>query len=216
MLVLSACTSTDAPAPDGDEVSETISMPGQNRAANIDDEEDDVDDEDEAADADAEDNEDDDDKPKRPARRGFSTLLGSTVAQEDLKDEPEDEVREEDLEEDDQPEAQEEAVKPKKKPAKKRKKRKTPRPTPEQEAAAYELLNNPATYEPEPSFPDEAPQRTHLRLRRYAAPEDAVGDSESMTPMPNSVELHGLRSPGLRRGTLPMDINGKLTPANSN
>lgn len=97
-------------------------------------------------------------------------------------------------------------------------------PTPAQRAAAREvleeqealrreeeaLLNTPA------AAADDMPADIStggLRLRRFAPPEEAVSSSEgSDMPAPNSAELHGLRSPVLRGGNLPMDINGKITP----
>ena len=38
----------------------------------------------------------------------------------------------------------------------------------------------------------------------------AVSSSDDDMPAPNSVELHGFRSPNLKGGTLPMNINGKI------
>lgn len=52
-----------------------------------------------------------------------------------------------------------------------------------------------------------------LRMGTLAPPEEAASSSENAAPRPNSVERRGLRSPSFPKG-LPMDINGKLTPAN--
>lgn len=52
-----------------------------------------------------------------------------------------------------------------------------------------------------------------LRMRRFAPPEEAVSSSDEVEPAPNSVELHGFRSPGLKGGKLPMNINGKINQA---
>ncbi len=49
-----------------------------------------------------------------------------------------------------------------------------------------------------------------LRMGRFAPPEEAVSSSENDEPAPNSVELHGFRSPNLKGGKLPMNINGKI------
>lgn len=49
-----------------------------------------------------------------------------------------------------------------------------------------------------------------LRMGRFAPPEEAVSSSDNDMPAPNSVELHGFRSPNLKGGTLPMNINGKI------
>lgn len=55
-----------------------------------------------------------------------------------------------------------------------------------------------------------------LRMHRFAPPEEAVSAQEGTDiPLPNAAELHGLRSPVLRGGALPMDINGKITPTDS-
>lgn len=160
-------------------------MPGQNSADHLDDEE----------------------PGGRPARRGFSTLLGSTVLQEELK--AKDVVQQEATTEEPVVEAEE----PKKEKKQKRSTRRATRPTPEQEAAAYRLLNNTEAVTPEPLFPNE-PERPTLRLRGYGATEANNESETGLPPMPNAVELRGLRSPGLRRGNLPMDINGKLMPIN--
>lgn len=49
-----------------------------------------------------------------------------------------------------------------------------------------------------------------LRMGRFAPPEEAVSSAESDAPAPNSVELHGFRSPNLKGGKLPMSIDGKI------
>lgn len=99
-------------------------------------------------------------------------------------------------------------------------------PTPAQQAAAQKALREtPAIPEPRtesatslltPGVDDTpdytpAPARNGLRLGNFAPPEEAASRAESTTPRPNAVELRGLRSPMLRGGRLPMDINGKLT-----
>lgn len=52
-----------------------------------------------------------------------------------------------------------------------------------------------------------------LRMRRFAPPEEAASSSDEAEPAPNSVELHGFRSPSLKGGKLPMNINGKINKA---
>lgn len=95
-------------------------------------------------------------------------------------------------------------------------------PTPAQQAAAQKALREtPAVPEPSTASDtsllapgvDDTPASTRngLRLGNFAPPEEAASRAESTTPRPNAVELRGLRSPMLRGGRLPMDINGKLT-----
>ncbi len=48
-----------------------------------------------------------------------------------------------------------------------------------------------------------------LRTRRFAPPEEAVSRDDHDEPLPNSVELRGLRSP-VMKGNLPMNIDGKI------
>lgn len=48
-----------------------------------------------------------------------------------------------------------------------------------------------------------------LRTRRFAPPEEAISRDDDDEPMPNSVELRGLRSP-VMKGRLPMNIDGKI------
>lgn len=95
-------------------------------------------------------------------------------------------------------------------------------PTPAQQAAAQKALREtPSIPEPRtesdtslltPGVDDApAPTRNGLRLGNFAPPEEAASRAESTQPRPNAVELRGLRSPMLRGGRLPMDINGKLT-----
>ena len=104
---------------------------------------------------------------------------------------------------------------------------KTPaKPTAEQQAAAHAalaeqaaeeavLFNTPAAAEESSPAPAEI-STGGLRLRRFAPPEEAVSSAEGNDiPLPNSAELHGLRSPMLRGGALPMDINGKINPTDS-
>ena len=68
-----------------------------------------------------------------------------------------------------------------------------------------------------PTYDDEYTEPTRedvipggLRMRRFAPPEEAVSSSDEIAPTPNSVELHGFRSPSLKGGKLPMNINGKM------
>ena len=48
-----------------------------------------------------------------------------------------------------------------------------------------------------------------LRTRRFAPPEEAISRDDDDEPLPNSVELRGLRSP-VMKGNLPMNIDGKI------
>ena len=48
-----------------------------------------------------------------------------------------------------------------------------------------------------------------LRTRRFAPPEEAISRDDNDAPLPNSVELRGLRSP-VMKGRLPMNIDGKI------
>ena len=101
-------------------------------------------------------------------------------------------------------------------------------PTEEQQAAARRLLAEQATPAPAKTAParpqkkeaqpatmaetrDEQPQdlRSVLRVRRFAPPEEAISRENDDEPMPNSVELRGLRSP-VMKGNLPMNIDGKI------
>lgn len=125
-----------------------------------------------------------------------------------------------------------------KKPTKKatsRTKTENVQPTPEQMETAVQSLqengdNLPSSPisegSPMPAINDEAPmpgvitEATSanasevipggLRMGRFAPPEEAVSSSDNDMPAPNSVELHGFRSPNLKGGTLPMNINGKI------
>lgn len=94
-------------------------------------------------------------------------------------------------------------------------------PTEAQQAAAHQLLEASdggmgeepgAGQEPLPAEPVASLPRSGLRLGQFAPPEEAASAGENAEPAPNSVELHGLRSPSLP-SNLPMDINGKLTPS---
>lgn len=94
-------------------------------------------------------------------------------------------------------------------------------PTPAQQASAHRMLDgadipapSPAGLTPGGDDVDyaPAPTRNGLRLGNFAPPEEAASSAENTAPRPNKVELRGLRSPMLNGGTLPMDINGKLTP----
>lgn len=51
--------------------------------------------------------------------------------------------------------------------------------------------------------------RGGLRTRRFAPPEEAISRDDNDEPLPNSVELRGLRSP-VMKGNLPMNIDGKI------
>lgn len=102
-----------------------------------------------------------------------------------------------------------------------------PTPSPEQQEAARQMMiageseaqpvvstnlipepvENP---EPLPSI--GIPGGRSLRMGNPAPPEEAISIGENAAPKPNSVERRGLRSPSLPK-TLPMDINGKLTPS---
>lgn len=110
-------------------------------------------------------------------------------------------------------------------------------PSSEQQEAARALLHEQEGSGPEISGPENTPLPTvsaageipepladstsdyplpgggGLRMGTLAPPEEAASSSENAVPKPNSVEKRGLRSPSLPKG-LPMDINGKLTPAN--
>lgn len=102
-------------------------------------------------------------------------------------------------------------------------------PTAEQQAAARKALAEEAAIRAEeeallntPAAPADSAEVTPtlstggLRLHRFAPPEEAVSSNEGTDmPVPNAAELHGLRSPVLRGGALPMDINGKITPTDS-
>lgn len=98
-------------------------------------------------------------------------------------------------------------------------------PTPEQQEAARKMLEQ----EPAPAprkkaapapVPEPAPVRDELQLpgselrgglrtRRFAPPEEAISRDDNDAPLPNSVELRGLRSP-VMKGRLPMNIDGKI------
>lgn len=94
-------------------------------------------------------------------------------------------------------------------------------PTPEQMETAMQVMKENAVGPAEDSAemptvtaaetapePDVIPGG--LRMGRFAPPEEAVSSSDNDMPAPNSVELHGFRSPNLKGGTLPMNINGKI------
>ena len=113
------------------------------------------------------------------------------------------------------------------KPAAKSEKQEDIRPTAEQQEAARALLaQKPATSRtPEPEAeqkpapkaatqPEEAElpgsvMRGALRTRRFAPPEEAISRDNDDEPLPNSVELRGLRSP-VMKDKLPMNIDGKI------
>ena len=92
-------------------------------------------------------------------------------------------------------------------------------PTEEQSKAALQLLNTPATSQPNTkhiSKPEtEAPLPGNGRplLRAYMRPEEASSTHDAEAPQPNSVELRGLRSPEMPN-SLPMNIDGKLLHQN--
>ena len=103
-------------------------------------------------------------------------------------------------------------------------------PTAEQQAAARRLLAEqsspaktaavrPLKKEVQPAAiaetSEEKPQdlRSVLRIRRFAPPEEAISRESDDEPMPNSVELRGLRSP-IMKGNLPMNIDGKINKDN--
>ena len=103
-------------------------------------------------------------------------------------------------------------------------------PTAEQQAAARRLLAEqsspaktaaarPLKKEVQPAAvvetSEEKPQdlRSVLRIRRFAPPEEAISRENDDEPMPNSVELRGLRSP-VMKGNLPMNIDGKINKDN--
>ena len=48
-----------------------------------------------------------------------------------------------------------------------------------------------------------------LRTRRFAPPEEAISRDDNDEPLPNTVEMRGLRSP-VMKGNLPMNIDGKI------
>ena len=100
-------------------------------------------------------------------------------------------------------------------------------PTAEQQEAARQLMQEQkrseeaatartsATKKDEPA-PEQAPAaeesrdlRSTLRMRRFAPPEEEISRSNDEEPLPNSVELRGLRSP-IMKGKLPMNIDGKI------
>ena len=96
-------------------------------------------------------------------------------------------------------------------------------PTAEQQAAAYKMLHEQhrkATRTmvrkvspklvPAPVVEEPAQNlRSTLRVRRFAPPEEEISRGDDDAPLPNSVELRGLRSP-VMKGRLPMNIDGKI------
>lgn len=106
-------------------------------------------------------------------------------------------------------------------PAEAEKKPADVQPTPAQQAAAHRVLDtadipapslDPLTAGSDGGNFTPAATRNGLRLGNFAPPEEAASSAENTAPRPNKVELRGLRSPVLNGGSLPMDINGKLTP----
>lgn len=84
----------------------------------------------------------------------------------------------------------------------------------EAEREAREKKKRAATHKPEPEPEDEfqlpgSELSGGLRTRRFAPPEEAISRYDDDEPMPNSVELRGLRSP-VMKGNLPMNIDGKI------
>jgi len=92
-------------------------------------------------------------------------------------------------------------------------------PTEEQSKAALQLLNTPATSQPntehisKPETDAPLPGNGRPVLRAYMRPEEATSTRDAEAPQPNSVELRGLRSPEMPN-TLPMNIDGKLLHQN--
>lgn len=96
-------------------------------------------------------------------------------------------------------------------------------PTAEQQKAALEILKKQETTKPasvqkqEPQVQQEQEEALlpgsvmsgALRTRRFAPPEEAISRDDEDEPMPNTVELRGLRSP-VMKGNLPMNIDGKM------
>lgn len=102
-------------------------------------------------------------------------------------------------------------------------------PSAEQQKEAMEMLKNQPKKapeeKPEPAThtPDVVSQEGiqlpgsvmngGLRTRRFAPPEEAISSDDNDEPMPNTVELRGLRSP-IMKGNLPMNIDGKMIKEN--
>ena len=96
-------------------------------------------------------------------------------------------------------------------------------PTAEQQKAALEILKKQETTKPAPVQKQEPQVQQEqeeallpgsvmsgaLRTRRFAPPEEAISRDDEDEPMPNTVELRGLRSP-VMKGNLPMNIDGKM------
>lgn len=72
-----------------------------------------------------------------------------------------------------------------------------PEPKPEQETTGTQEATAPTDL------------RSSLRMRRFAPPEEEISRDGDDTPLPNSVELRGFRSP-VMKGRLPMNIDGKI------
>ena len=111
-------------------------------------------------------------------------------------------------------------------------------PTAEQQEAARKLLSKTSKAKSVPKTdrePQKAPQHEPapqpaietneevqltgsvtsgaLRMRRFAPPEEAISKDDEDAPLPNSVEMRGLRSP-VMKGQLPMNIDGKIIKEN--
>ena len=99
------------------------------------------------------------------------------------------------------------------KPAAKSEKQEDIRPTAEQQEAARALLTQKpapkAATQPEGAELPGSVMRGALRTRRFAPPEEAISRDNDDEPLPNSVELRGLRSP-VMKDKLPMNIDGKI------
>ena len=99
------------------------------------------------------------------------------------------------------------------KPAAKSEKQEDIRPTAEQQEAARALLAQKpapkAATQPEEAELPGSVMRGALRTRRFAPPEEAISRDNDDEPLPNSVELRGLRSP-VMKDKLPMNIDGKI------
>lgn len=102
-------------------------------------------------------------------------------------------------------------------------------PSAEQQKEAMEMLKNQPKKTPAPKMETEANMQSKtteeepqlpgsvlnggLRTRRFAPPEEAISRDDNDEPMPNTVELRGLRSP-VMKGNLPMNIDGKMIKEN--
>ena len=95
------------------------------------------------------------------------------------------------------------------------KRKEKPRPEPEKEEAvkpAPQEEEIPETRQTDYQLPGSV-RSGALRTRRFAPPEEAISRDDNDEPMPNSVEMRGLRSP-VMKGNLPMNIDGKIIKEN--